>query len=403
MEKVSAVNCGAYENAREAVSRAIRIAGGMPRKDRALIKVNLLSASSPEEGITTHPEIVKAAILELQKKCKQISVGDMPGFTSLERAARKSGIAQACEETGAELVGFEGTKEYENPHAILAKRTKLFTSAFDFIVNIPKLKTHALTVYTGAVKNLFGFVPPAQRKFYHLKYPDPLSFSRMLLDNYLLIRPGLSIVDGIVGMEGDGPSAGTLRNFNFIAAGRDALAVDVVCASLLGIGNKVPLLQIARKAGIERASLENISIVGDKVKPIADLKLPQSSMFQIPAPFLKIARQTITATPVVLEKKCTGCGTCAKACPADAIRMEKRAEDKRIPAETITMEKHKRAPADEIKKEKSRQANKIPVFDYKKCVRCYTCQEMCPEKAIGLHENKIARVAKGFALRMLVY
>jgi len=352
----------------------------MPTKNRALIKVNLLSASSPEEGITTHPEIVKAVILEVKKKCKKIFVGDRPGFTSLEKAARKSGILEVCEETGAELLEFEQTSKYNNPLAILAKNPELFTSAFDFdiIVNVPKLKTHALTVYTGAVKNLFGFVPGAQRKLYHLKYPDPVSFSRMLLDNYLLIKPQFNIMDGVVGMEGDGPSAGRLRNFGFVAAGRNALSMDAVCAHLLGIEKKVPLISMARKTGLESAFMENIRVTGDNIDSIADLKLPQSSMLQIPLPFLKITRQLLMAKPYALKEKCTGCGTCAKACPADAITMGIRPIKTEKPAEDDARNKHA----------------KLPVFDYAKCVRCYTCQEMCPSKAIGLEENNIVRAAK---------
>ncbi len=370
METISIAKCGSYGNAEEAVRRAVKLSGGVPRKKSALVKVNLLSASRPEEGVTTNPAIVKAAILELKKKCGKVCVGDQPGFTSLERAAKKSGILETCEETGAELIEFEETKKYENPHAIIAKNPELFTSAFDFelVVNVPKLKTHSLTVYTGAVKNLFGFVPNAQRKFYHLKHPDAVSFSRMLLDNYLLIKPQLNIMDGVVGMEGEGPSAGRLRNFGFVAAGRDALALDAACAHILGIEKNVPLLNIARKTGLESAFVENVKLAGDRIEQIENLALPKGSIFRMPAPFLKLARELLSARPYALKKKCTGCGTCASVCPAEAIKIEK-----------------------------------FPVFDYQKCVRCYTCQEMCPEKAIQLYENRIVGAVKTCYGRMGAY
>ena len=255
----------------------------------------------------------------------------------------------------------------------------------DAIINVAKLKTHSLAGLTLSIKNLFGLVPGVIKVGYHARFRDPADFALGLLDVARAAKPTLNIVDGVVGMEGNGPSAGTPRGIGAILAGAAPLDVDIVAASLVGVDPTTALTtRVAADRGLTTGHLDDVEVMGD---PLADLRiegfrLPDSlnrgrhadrrehqspgengqgtrrSWFtQLGSSWL--AKQFL-ATPQV-GPKCTGCGFCAKNCPVQAITI----------------------------------VNKRAQIDLQTCIRCYCCHELCPELAIGLHRTLVGKILAG--------
>ncbi|WP_292344671.1 DUF362 domain-containing protein [Methanohalophilus sp. 2-GBenrich] len=208
-----------YSTSKQAVREAIDLLGcfdeikaGM----RILIKPNVLTAREPEDAATTHPSLVRAVCEIVKEAGAHPVVGDCAGITSAgatAQALEKSGIKQAALEGGGEVVNFQtagfSKVKPENPLRLDEIYVSDSVLDADYIINLPKLKTHELTTMTGAVKNMFGAVPLRIRKEAHMM-ADPLIFSEILLDIYNVATPQLSLIDAVVGMEGDGPSRGKL-------------------------------------------------------------------------------------------------------------------------------------------------------------------------------------------------
>ena len=212
---VSIVKCNTYEidEAEKAVKKSIELLGGIEKfikpASTVLLKPNLLSARTPDEGVNTHPEIVRAVACCVRAVTPNILVGDSPGgwtLRDIDIVYEKSGINKVCKEEGLKPVKFDKAIEI-NGFPIAAA-----TKEVDFIISIPKLKTHSTTILTGAIKNTFGMVVGLHKAKCHLKAPDPNEFASLLVKIFGLVTPVLSIMDGVVGMEGEGPAAGNLRN-----------------------------------------------------------------------------------------------------------------------------------------------------------------------------------------------
>jgi len=365
--KVAITECKDYSSVDNAVKDCLDRLGGIgkfvKKSDKVLLKINQLSAKKPEDAVTTHPLFVAAVIKEVRGAGGDPSVGDSPAMHSLETVAKKSGIYDICSEMNVPLVELDDPDVVENE----GKRVRSFKISkklqnFEVIINLPKLKTHSLTGLTCAVKNLFGCIPGKIKGGYHLRFQNPHDFSEMLLDLHEVIKPNLTIVDGVIGMEGQGPGAGDPREIGVIIAGENALAVDTVVMSIVGMRDKeVPTVFFAKKRGFPGAYMNNIEVVGVEIQKVRvkNFKRPKSMMNKIPPFFFKMIKKVFTAKPVVIAEKCIGCRNCKNICPNHAIEM----------------------------------VENIPKFDYNKCIRCYCCHEICPEKAIPLK--------KGFILGIL--
>jgi len=367
MSKVSIVKCEDYTPAAvfNAMSHAITLLGGIERFVRrdssVLIKPNLLSARLPEEAVCTHPEVVRAAVRIVKEAGGRPQIGDSPGnfFTvrDVDAVYEKTGIKAVADQEGAQLVTFDKVR-YVNGYPIAEAVFKAST-----VISLPKLKTHALTVMTGAVKNMFGVIPGLFKVECHRRKPKPEDFAEILLDIYQARPPQLSIMDGIVAMEGDGPAAGEPRRVGLLLASSDGVSLDAVVSTLVSLPAHADIvLNSARQKGIGEADVEKIEVLGETLEGAAinRFKLPKTArrIGLIPDVLLSFLSRIIRFAPVIDEELCRKCGVCKKSCPTDAITINEKSS----------------------------------LIDSSLCVRCFCCHELCPFKAIYIKRNLIARL-----------
>jgi len=367
MPIVSTIVCESYELdlARRAVNEALAPLGGIGRFVRpgmkVLLKPNLLAAADLERAITTHPALVQAVVELVKKAGGTVLIGDSPGGPVKQSPSvwRKGGMTRAVEQTGARLAVFDGvTWKRLNGNDYFIANPVLEA---DLIINLPKLKTHALTLYTGAVKNLFGAIPGTRKREIHLRAPGVQDFSQALVDVLELVQPGLTIIDGVLGQEGNGPGmGGTPHQYGCLAASADSVALDAVIAQALGYrpGEVLHLAQ-AEERGLGTASLDQIDIVGERqALDFGVVDLPKAHWyFRVPswasAPLRKAAR----VRPLLDPSKCIGCGRCAEVCPQEIIT-----------------------------------PGHPPEFDLSGCIGCLCCTEICPEGALTPRRNWVAKL-----------
>ncbi|MFA5144592.1 MAG: DUF362 domain-containing protein [Candidatus Omnitrophota bacterium] len=366
---VSVVKCNSYESAlvEEAVKKGVGLIGGIPAyikpASRVLVKPNLLMAKEPECGIDTHPEVVRAVIKILKEINCQIFVGDGPSIwdkqaENVDKVYERSGIKRVCQQENVSLVEFN-KRRWRGKFPLTS-----WLDDCDYLLNVPKLKTHELTVLTCAIKNLFGLVSGTYKTELHKKYFDKEDFAGILVDVYQEAKPALTIVDGITAMEGDGPATGgKLRSLNLLFASPDAVSVDSVAALIMGF-NPLDILTTkeAAKRGLGIADTNSIEILGEKLEElrIEPFLLPVTSSLRknIPRPIINLAKKLIKYYPYVQRDNCIRCAACIEACPNQAISMK----------------------------------NKRPIFDYSKCIACFCCQEACPASAIKVKKSPLAKI-----------
>lgn len=369
--KVALIRCPDYEPGmvEEKLREGLAWLGGVRRffhpGQTVLVKPNLLSATPPERAVTTHPAVVRGVIRLIQEAGARVVVGDSPGYGHPTRVAEKAGVLEVCRETGAEFVPFQEVREKVFREGKVVKRLPLALPVLeaDAVVSVAKLKTHGLTTYTGAVKNLFGCVVGFNKPQLHLRLQRRQEFGGMLVDLYQAVRPVLSVVDGIVAMEGEGPSHGRPRKMEAILMGEDGLAVDVVAAGLIGLKpEQVLYLEAAIRQGIIPPGDDWVEVVGSPPTDlrVTDFALPASQQQPVPGfprPLVRLLARQLTPRPQIRAEVCRGCGVCQQSCPPQAITIHQG-----------------RA-----------------VIDEAQCIRCYCCQELCPYGAVVLRRQGLGR------------
>ena len=366
---VSIKSCKDYESDRvfHAVHQLLDTLGGITqfvrRGQTVLLKPNMLSAKGPERGITTHPAVLEAVVREVQSAGGKVLIGDSPSgaLKGVKRCWENTGFLSVAEKTGSRLVNFEADgsvsrerngRKYHIARAVIES---------DVVINLPKFKTHGFTLYTGAIKNLYGTLPGFQKARFHKALPHPDKFSQILVDIYYLLQPALHLMDGIVGMEGNGPATGELRNVGLLLASPDGVALDAVASALMGFKpGEIDAIRLASLEALGEARLNRIQIVPEPLDRyrLSDFHLPSNRLMNfVPLFLVNWVGKFLWVRPRSDYSECTGCGVCAKGCPVQAIEM----------------------------------VDGKPVMDYNACINCLCCNESCPENAIYQELSWLAR------------
>ena len=370
MARVSVVRCDSYNHAEDRIKKAIDLIGGIHNfvkpKDRVLLKVNLLLAKPPSTAITTHPKMVEAVINIVKKAGAEVWVGDSSGGKGLtSKALIATGVQGAAEELGAKVMDFDkiGVNTLSIPDGKVLKEIQIakpITDA-DVVISIPKMKTHALTLYTGCIKNMFGAVPGGNKSLIHsITGSDAEEFAQALVDIYSVLPVHLNLLDGIVGMEGLGPNMGKPINSRVVLASRNGIALDAVASTIMGFSpSDIPMLRIAQERGLGTIDTNKITVLGEKIEDVKiDFKKPfriYKGLMFLPS-FVRNAFVETPRLPFPNKKKCTKCKICEENCPTQAIKVTDG-----------------------------------PNFDHDKCIRCYVCHELCPDKGIRLKKSLLHR------------
>ncbi len=366
----------------EAIFSALPAAQKIGPETKILLKPNLLAKHPPEAAVTTHPAIVAAvlrACLARGAKAEHITVADSAGGVynpgQMKALYKASGLAAACAPFGVlcDAACETGLRETEGGKVVSEFELIRPVLEADFIIDLPKFKTHVMTGMTAACKNLFGTIPGLKKAEWHMRFPEKERFGEMLIDLLETVRPDLAIVDAVVGLEGDGPAGGEPHPVGLLLGGENLPNLDLACAALMGLDPmQVPYLSAAQARGLCAKAFDPADLAGETALfvPIEGWKLPasyaggagantdfahSSSVPKLFRPAVAWGEKRLAPHPVVNRAKCIGCGKCAEICPQ----------------QTIT-----------VKNGKSR-------IDPQKCIRCFCCHEMCPVKAIDVKQFRL--------------
>ncbi len=376
------VECPNYEPdvVQKAVERLVHLMGGwggfVRPGEKILLKPNLLLRKPPEEAVTTHPAVVGAVARGITGAGGQVVVADSPGgplnALLLQRVYKGCGMLEAADGSGAKLNYNTREATLKVPAGGLLASVAVMEVVAEAagIISVSKLKTHGLTRLTGAVKNLFGIIPGLKKAEYHVSMPGIKEFSGMLVDIARAAAPRLHLMDAVVGMEGEGPSAGEKVQIGVILGSSCPFALDHVAASLVGVeAGEVPTIVESVRRGYIPANVEDLRLLGDPVSlPRVRFSLPPRAIDMdllkanagrfIPGWLLRAINNRLRPNPAFSPEICLGCGECSRVCPARAIRLE----------------------------------NKMPRVDLEKCIRCFCCQELCPQKAVRIKRPWLGRI-----------
>jgi len=356
VNKVALVKCRNYNQklVDKAVQKCFELLDfdkEIKRGKRVLIKPNIVgSFKTNQQAITTNPAVIEAVCKILKKKNCRIFIGDS-SFTLTSSALKDSGIEKIAKKYGKAVV-FDEEKliKINDKKAKILKTFRIpkVIKQSDIVVNMPKLKTHILTKYTGAIKNLLGCIPGGMKQRLHKKAPNEKSFSNLLVDIYQNIKPEINIMDSVLGMDGKGPTSGKPKKAGYIIASKSSVSLDVVASKLMGYKPKKIL--VIREAVKRKLGNYKFKLVGEKKIP--NLKFKKPKVFKgVPGILLR-------EKPIVVDEyKCVRCGLCAKKCPMHAIKLDP-----------------------------------YPVIDKNKCIRCFCCIEVCPHHALSLREKKKEKI-----------
>ncbi len=367
--------CTDYENEKlkRSVSDIFQKIDGFERLlnsgDTVVIKPNMLLGKSPDQVVTTHPNLIKQVINILKKFECEIVIGDSPGGpfneNRLKRIYKKTGFFELADNEKVSLNYNTSSTKISFKDGFLVKSFEIsdFILNADLIINMSKLKTHSFMKYTGSVKNLFGSIPGMQKAEYHLRMPEADNFALMLVDLARYIAPQINIMDAVIGMEGAGPSAGEKRKFGYIMASTSCFSLDVAGAYLFNIEPEdIPTINQAKKNGLV-GNIDQIKLIGDKLIPADNTITPEinesdtRTVNNLPYFLANIVNKLLKPSPVFNTEQCVKCGDCAANCPAEAIELDD-----------------------------------YPEVDLNACIRCFCCQELCYYEAVNIKKPFLGKL-----------
>ncbi len=338
------------------------------RGRRVALKPNLVAAKSPDAAATTHPAVVEAVYRNVMRLgAVDVILAESPGgpysAATLSHIYRATGMRELSDRCGLKL---NLDTSFRRMNFASGKKLREFDvitpiADADIIIDICKLKTHSLTGLSCAVKNLFGVIPGTVKFEMHAAFSRIEDFSEMLVDLNLTLAAEHEIIcvcDGIVSMEGNGPTNGNPVNTGWILSSRSTFALDIVAERLCGMDGETLYLNI----GAERLGIPRSGGVAD-IAP-APLKRPDSKaggfLRHLPDYFGGSLARFFEPRPKI-SVRCVGCGKCVGYCPEGAIRL----------------------------KTKKGKGARAAVIDRSRCIRCYCCQELCPSGAVDTVRNAI--------------
>jgi uncharacterized protein (DUF362 family)/ferredoxin len=374
--KVALVPCASYDDAEvlAAMKSGLALLGGtgafVRPREKIVLKPNVLIGAGPDKCVCTHPAVFRAAAQVLLECGIRLTCGDSPGFGGAGVNMSLAGLKKVADELGVALADFSHGRVVMHKAALLSHRFVIASGVLDSdgLVSLPKLKTHGLTRITGAVKNQFGCVPGLLKNQQHARMPDPYNFAAMLVDLNTLIRPRLYIMDAVMAMEGNGPRSGQPRKLGVLLLSSDPIALDAVACQLINLDPcLVPTSGPGEKAGLGTYHFENIEILGAKV---ADYCCPDFDVVRKPVVarsggrISQFIKNRFSPRPVIKPSLCNQCGTCVQHCPVSPKAVDWVGGDQTRP----------------------------PAHNYNRCIRCFCCQELCPQGAIFVQTPRLGKI-----------
>ncbi|RMG71700.1 MAG: DUF362 domain-containing protein [Nitrospirae bacterium] len=327
---------------------------------RVLIKPNLLAPARPEKAMLTHPLFLKAVVEYLVERDMRVTISDSPAMGGFKRVIKEGGFLEALKGLPVKLREFEETTKVDigRPFGEVEIARDVFE--VDHVINLPKLKTHSQMLLTLGVKNLFGTVVGVEKPKWHFRAGvDRDRFAELLYLIAKKIAPVLTLIDGVLAMEGDGPGkSGIPRKLGVLVGGSHPVGVDVVVCRMLNL--KPERLLTNQAAFRDGFNEEDIELFGE-LPVIDDFKLPALGPIVFgPKKMQPFLRKHLVERPSVIPTKCKQCGECWSYCPVNAIK----------------------------------KAEVSVAFDYETCIRCYCCVEVCPHGALKVKEPLTGRVVR---------
>ncbi len=344
---------------------------------KVVIKPNLVMKKVPDAMATTHPATLSALLTVLKEMDVTPLIAESPG--GLFNRQRLEGIYRTCGimdvanrhdvqlsyDTEAIWLSHENGKTVKKFHVIRP------IAEADILIDLCKLKSHGLTKMSAAIKNFFGVIPGIEKFEMHATYPDYRDFGSMICDLTQMLyekKEIIAITDAVVGMEGDGPTAGTPRKIGALLMSRNPFASDIVSETLLGFAGTVPIVREAAERGLCPADITGIELVGDEITPLilSDFKEPETAENRSTSALSffsggKLGRFFMPRPKASLDR-CRGCGECVASCPKHTIELVEK------------------------------KGKKLASIHHANCIRCYCCQELCPFGAIEIKKNLIIKI-----------
>ena len=379
MSKVVVTRCEHYElqEVYTKIKWGINQLGGIesfiPKGKRVLVNPNMLVGTDSKYAVTTHPVIFEAVVKILIENNYDVTYGDSPGYGNPDRVAYKAGIKPIGDKYNLPLADFSNGKTISFPDGVVSKQFEIANAVLetDAIVNVAKMKAHALQRITGAVKNPFGCVVGYHKGLMHGRFSNAYNFAEMLIDLNLYLKVNLHILDGIVAMEGNGPRNGDPTPMNVLMISKDPVAIDTLFCRMINLNPMIiPTITYGQKYGL--GSYENIEVIGDDVESFInkDFNIDRDTIKNQEHTSLKFLRKYVLRRPYIKTDICKKCGICIEVCPLEEKALRWKDNDKTKP----------------------------PVYDYNKCIRCYCCQEMCPYHVIKTKTPGLGKILYGVRL-----
>lgn len=366
-----------YQKLSESIDLLGHISSFIKKRDKVLIKPNMITGMDPDKGVNTHPAVVEAVVKMVLDAGGIPIIGDSPQLETATQVSKIVGYDKIAKKYNIEIVDFVHPVSSFFNEGVVFKRFDVDKHILecDKIINVAKLKTHGQMVITFTVKNMYGSMVGGEKIKGHLVAGESYElFAKRLLELYHFTKPCLNILDGIIGMEGHGPVTGSTREIGVLLVGTDGVAVDRVACEIVGIEPKsVPIFKANKELNVGNDDLENIEVMGDdinkfKIKDFKISTLDKMNDFMMIPQFIKnIIKNKMVKYPVVMKEKCKKCGLCAKVCPMQTIKI----------------------------------TNSGAVINHKKCIRCYCCMEACKYGVIKIKTPLLASLMSDKLIKSL--